>query len=92
MAHFLTLCVLLFLTYSVSLARYTTEPEYGSGADDGTVIVSNTQSYDIVGSTTENSVKNVNGTTTSLNVLENIKQFFKEYMLLVIVVGSMVAL
>lgn len=92
MGHILTLCMFLFLTYPVSLARYTTEPEFGSGEGDGTAVVSNTQSYDIVGSTTENSVKNVNGTTTSLNVLENIKQFFKEYLLLVIVVGSLVAL
>ncbi|KAM5192598.1 transmembrane protein 119 [Mantella aurantiaca] len=92
MGHLLTLCMFLFLCYPVSLARYTTEPEFGSGEGDGTAIVSNTQSYDTVGSTTENSVKNVNGTTTSLNVLENIKQFFKEYMLLVIVVGSLVAL
>ncbi|XP_072271442.1 transmembrane protein 119 [Pyxicephalus adspersus] len=91
MGHLLTLCMFLLFSYPVSLARYTTEPEYGSGEVDGTTTVSNTQSYDIVGSTTENSVKNINGTTT-LNVLENIKQFLKEYMLLVIVVGSLVAL
>ncbi|XP_018416427.1 PREDICTED: transmembrane protein 119 [Nanorana parkeri] len=91
MGHLLTLCMLLFLSYPASLARYTTEPEFGSG-EDGTAFVSNTQSYDTVGSTTDNSVKNVNGTSTSLNVLESIKQFFKEYLLLVIVVGSLAAM
>lgn len=92
MGYLLTLCLFLFLSYPVSLARYTTEPELGSGEEDGTAIVSNTQGYDIVGSTIENSTKNSNGTTTSINFFENIQQFFKEYLLLVIVVGSLVAL
>lgn len=91
MGHLLLLCMLLFISYPASLARYTTEPEFGSG-EDGTGFASNTQSYEIVGSTTDNSVKNVNGTTTSLNFLETIKQFFKDYLLLVAVVGSLVAL
>ncbi|KAM9329595.1 transmembrane protein 119 [Gastrophryne carolinensis] len=89
MGHLLALCMFLFVMYPISLARYTTDPESGSGEGDGTAINAATQSY---GFTTENTVKNVNGTTNSSNILETIKQFLNEYMLLVIVVGSLVIL
>ncbi|XP_063769343.1 transmembrane protein 119 [Pseudophryne corroboree] len=92
MGYLVTLCILLFFTCPMCLARYTTpEFENGSGDEEGTSLTSPTQGHELVGLTTENTVK-VNGTATSFNLLESITQFLKEYMLLIIVVGSLVIL
>ncbi|XP_066459937.1 transmembrane protein 119 [Eleutherodactylus coqui] len=90
MGFLITLCIVLAVTYPMTLARYTTESEYGSGEGESTTLVSPTNSLDFVELTTENTVKNGNGTTT--NFMDNVTQFLKEYMLLIIVVGSLVIL
>ncbi|XP_069820212.1 transmembrane protein 119 [Dendropsophus ebraccatus] len=88
---FLTaLCIVLAVTCPMTLARYTTESEYGSGEGEGTTLVSPTQNLDLVALTTENTTKNGTGTTT--NFMDSVTQFLKEYMLLIIVVGSLVIL
>lgn len=86
----MTLCIVFAFTCPMTSARYTTESEYGSGEGESTTLVSPTQSLDLVSLTTENSVKNGNGTTT--NFMDNVTRFLKEYMLLIIVVGSLVIL
>ncbi|KAM3937557.1 transmembrane protein 119 isoform 1-T2 [Leptodactylus fuscus] len=90
MGFLMTLCIFLVASYPMTLARYTTETEYGSGEWEGTTSVSPTDSLDLVALTTENSVQNGNGTTT--NFMDSVTQFLKEYMLLIIVVGSLVIL
>ncbi|XP_069615765.1 transmembrane protein 119 [Ranitomeya imitator] len=90
MGYFMTLCIVLAVTCPITLARYTTESEYGSGEGEGTTLVPPTENLDLVALTTENSVKNENGTTT--NFMDNVTQFLKDYMLLIIVVGSLVIL
>ncbi|XP_075070120.1 transmembrane protein 119 [Mixophyes fleayi] len=92
MGCLVTLCVLLFFTCPMSLARYTTpESDNGSGEWEGKNLISPTESHELAGVPTENSI-NRNGTATSFNLLESITQFLKEYMLLIIVVGSLVIL
>ncbi|KAM4050147.1 transmembrane protein 119 isoform 1-T3 [Anomaloglossus baeobatrachus] len=90
MGYLMTLCIVLAVTCPTALARYTTESDYGSGEGEGTTLVSPTDSLDLVALTTENSVKNENGTT--INFMDNVTQFLKDYMLLIIVVGSLVIL
>ncbi|KAM8962379.1 transmembrane protein 119 [Pelodytes ibericus] len=90
-----TVCLLLVFTYPICIARYTpSEPEFpvGSGDGEGTTMSSATQSYEHLGFTTVSPGDNSNGTSTSFNILESITQFLKEYMLLVIVVGSLAIL
>ncbi|XP_053325068.1 transmembrane protein 119 [Spea bombifrons] len=89
-----TLCILLVFTYPLCLARYTpsdSEFSVGSGDGDGTAIASPTHSYE-PGFTTGSPGSYSNGTSTSFNILDSITQFLKEYMLLVIVVGSLAIL
>ncbi|XP_075709718.1 transmembrane protein 119 [Rhinoderma darwinii] len=89
MGFLITLCLVLAVSCPMTLARYTTESEFGSG-EEGTTLVSPTQNLDLFTHATENSVKNGNGTAT--NFLDCVTQFIKEYMLLIIVVGSLVIL
>ncbi|MEE6509586.1 hypothetical protein FKM82_026925 [Ascaphus truei] len=89
-----TLCVFLVFTTPLCLARYTpSETEDRTGSGDGEVpAVSPTESRELIRLTTEGLGAYPNGTSTSLNILNNIVQFLKEYMLLIIVVGSLVFL
>ncbi|XP_040272549.1 transmembrane protein 119 isoform X1 [Bufo bufo] len=86
----MTLCIVLAVTCPKTLARYTTESEYGSGEGEVTTLVSPTQNLDLGELTTENSFKNGNGTTT--NFMDSVTKLLKDYMLLIIVVGSLVLL
>ncbi|MEE6509587.1 hypothetical protein FKM82_026925 [Ascaphus truei] len=82
-----TLCVFLVFTTPLCLARYTpSETEDRTGSGDGEVpAVSPTESRELIRLTTEGLGAYPNGTSTSLNILNNIVQFLKEYMLLIIV-------
>ncbi|XP_063313158.1 transmembrane protein 119 [Pelobates fuscus] len=95
MGFLVSLCVFLVFTYSPCTARYTsseTELQVGSGDGESATMSSPTESYEIVGFTTESSENSSNGTSTHLNILSSITKFLKEYMLLVIVVGSLAIL
>ncbi|KAG8596745.1 hypothetical protein GDO81_002042 [Engystomops pustulosus] len=90
MGFLFTLFIVLAVASPITLARYTTETEYGSGEGEATTLVSPTESLDHLTITTENTIKNGNGTTT--NFMDSVTQFLKDYMLLIIVVGSLVIL
>ncbi|XP_078523534.1 transmembrane protein 119 [Lissotriton helveticus] len=86
-----TLCMFMVLLAPLCLARYTpTDHDNGGSGDYSTLPTSplnNVLSTDIP----EDEIKNsYNGTTTGKNILDGILDFFKEYMLLMIVVGSLV--
>ncbi|XP_069070885.1 transmembrane protein 119 [Pleurodeles waltl] len=93
MAVHVTLCMFMLLFSHLCLARYTPTDHDNGGSGDypvGTLPTSplnNVLSTDIP----EDEIKNsYNGTTTGKNILDGILDFFKEYMLLMIVVGSLV--
>uniref|UniRef100_A0A8C8RYY9 Transmembrane protein 119 n=1 Tax=Pelusios castaneus TaxID=367368 RepID=A0A8C8RYY9_9SAUR len=95
-----TICVLLVLVVPLCTARSTRvrttvlDDNSGSGDSQGLSSIPPSVSVNLGASPTSGAiaVNSVNGTATSINIFDKIVNFFKEYTLLIIVVGSLVFL
>uniref|UniRef100_A0A8C5LNY4 Transmembrane protein 119 n=1 Tax=Leptobrachium leishanense TaxID=445787 RepID=A0A8C5LNY4_9ANUR len=92
MGIYVIFCVFLFITPSICMARFTpseSDLSVGSGDGESSSMSSPTEGYELNDYTTEGSGTNTSGTSKSVNILQTITHFLKEYMLLAIVVGSL---
>ncbi|XP_075754890.1 transmembrane protein 119 [Pelodiscus sinensis] len=96
MASPTTVCGLLFLLVPLCTTRSAhlqavLEDNSGSGDNPGAASIFPSISVNLGVSPTSETVA-VNGTSTSISILDRVVNIFKEYMLLIIVVGSLVFL
>lgn len=95
MAILMDICLLVMLMVplcaSRSIHKAGLEDNGGSGESEGASSIPPSASVTLGANPTLNDLI-VNGTSTSLNILDGIVDFFQKYMLLIIVVGSLVFL
>ncbi|KAG8455694.1 hypothetical protein GDO86_001765 [Hymenochirus boettgeri] len=85
------ICLFLVISCSLCYARYTpSELQVGSGDGESATITSPTNSHEHVSLTTDGPGLYSNETSTTVNILDSITQFLKEYKLLAIVVGTLI--